>query len=321
MPHPHTLSSFITLARKKHGRKYEYVDYINSYTKITIVCPVHGPFLQRPRDHLYGNGCPKCGWEKEKRGRKPPSKRIRGKVVSVLKVPKRTRTKHYKNTPRWLLMSQRLHSMRVGEFLGFKALYATIPSLRTDMARLALRTAFERAVPGTFEWLNNRGIVRLVGKAEGIQQPTTLNRYTLLTYLSTLPFNTPLPISTIALHFNVKIDELVPLLLTTIFHQTRPYTYDMLYDSTYAPTSVLRIDPASPPPPEPNTIFSDLAWKGGAQNRFQPSPCLPTSFAPGSPNKIAVLAARARRGESLWHSDDKATEFSAAPLLKRLTKH
>ena len=46
----HTLQSFIELANKKHDNKYDYscVNYINGETKIEIICPIHGSFLQRP---------------------------------------------------------------------------------------------------------------------------------------------------------------------------------------------------------------------------------------------------------------------------------
>jgi hypothetical protein len=33
---------------------------INSNTKIVIICPKHGEFLQTPNSHLNGNGCPAC---------------------------------------------------------------------------------------------------------------------------------------------------------------------------------------------------------------------------------------------------------------------
>lgn len=48
-----------------HGDKYDYSDvvYQNSYTKIEIVCPDHGPFFQKPNGHMNGNGCPECGNE------------------------------------------------------------------------------------------------------------------------------------------------------------------------------------------------------------------------------------------------------------------
>ena len=47
---------FIEKAKKVHGDKYDYskVNYINAKTKICIICPVHGEFLQEPNNHLIG---------------------------------------------------------------------------------------------------------------------------------------------------------------------------------------------------------------------------------------------------------------------------
>jgi hypothetical protein len=56
---------FIKKARKVHGVKYDYskVDYVNSKTKVCIICPEHGhgEFWQTPSNHLNGKGCQKCG--------------------------------------------------------------------------------------------------------------------------------------------------------------------------------------------------------------------------------------------------------------------
>ena len=48
---------------KKHGDKYDYskVRYVNRNTKVCIICPEHGEFLQSPYAHLNGEGCPHCG--------------------------------------------------------------------------------------------------------------------------------------------------------------------------------------------------------------------------------------------------------------------
>ena len=56
---------FIKKARKVHGDKYDYsnVDYVNTMTKVCIICPKHGEFWQRPYSHLHGNGCSKCANE------------------------------------------------------------------------------------------------------------------------------------------------------------------------------------------------------------------------------------------------------------------
>ena len=57
-----TINSFIQDAIKVHNNKYNYskVNYINNKTKVKIICPIHGDFLQTPHAHLRGQGCPRC---------------------------------------------------------------------------------------------------------------------------------------------------------------------------------------------------------------------------------------------------------------------
>lgn len=57
---------FIEKAKKVHGNKYNYskVDYIDSITKVCIICPIHGEFWQTPQGHIRGNSCPKCANKK-----------------------------------------------------------------------------------------------------------------------------------------------------------------------------------------------------------------------------------------------------------------
>lgn len=57
---------FIKAANKVHGSLYNYASstYINTHTKIEIVCKKHGVFLQMPFSHLAGHGCAKCKAEK-----------------------------------------------------------------------------------------------------------------------------------------------------------------------------------------------------------------------------------------------------------------
>ena len=42
--------------------KYDYSEtvYINSHSKVTIICPIHGKFDQLAKSHINGVGCPKC---------------------------------------------------------------------------------------------------------------------------------------------------------------------------------------------------------------------------------------------------------------------
>ena len=57
-----TIEEFIEKSRKIHGNKYDYskVNYINSQTKVCIICPIHGEFWQLPISHIRGYGCFKC---------------------------------------------------------------------------------------------------------------------------------------------------------------------------------------------------------------------------------------------------------------------
>lgn len=54
---------FIEDASLIHQNIYDYskVDYQASIEKVIISCSTHGDFLQRPNDHLSGDGCPLCG--------------------------------------------------------------------------------------------------------------------------------------------------------------------------------------------------------------------------------------------------------------------
>ncbi len=68
MPTRNTKETFIEKATKVHGNYYDYskVVYVNSKTKVCIICPKHGEFWQIPNNHLNGNGCPSCANEKNK---------------------------------------------------------------------------------------------------------------------------------------------------------------------------------------------------------------------------------------------------------------
>jgi len=62
-----SIESHIKDFKKIHGDKYDYskVQYINTMTKVEIICPKHGSFFQTPMSHKSGNGCPKCSKEKQ----------------------------------------------------------------------------------------------------------------------------------------------------------------------------------------------------------------------------------------------------------------
>jgi hypothetical protein len=54
---------FLKEAKAIHNNKYIYdkVQYINDWTEIIIICPIHNKeFRQSPNTHLQGHGCPYC---------------------------------------------------------------------------------------------------------------------------------------------------------------------------------------------------------------------------------------------------------------------
>lgn len=59
----YSTKDFLDSIREVHADKYDYsgVDYINSQTKVKIICPIHGAFMMKPNSHFNGQGCPSCG--------------------------------------------------------------------------------------------------------------------------------------------------------------------------------------------------------------------------------------------------------------------
>lgn len=68
--------NFIRKSKIIHKDKYDYslVEYRGIYEPVIIICPKHGKFSQKPRLHISGYGCKRCGCE-VKRDRKNFKKR------------------------------------------------------------------------------------------------------------------------------------------------------------------------------------------------------------------------------------------------------
>ena len=54
MPRTLTTQQFIEKANKIHNNKYDYskTKFVNSKTKVVIICPIHGEFEQLHNKHL-----------------------------------------------------------------------------------------------------------------------------------------------------------------------------------------------------------------------------------------------------------------------------
>lgn len=66
MPKYLTTNEFIERSSLRHNNKYDYSKtvYKDCYSKLKIICPVHGEFEQKPVYHLHGAGCIQCGLDR-----------------------------------------------------------------------------------------------------------------------------------------------------------------------------------------------------------------------------------------------------------------
>ena len=90
-----TREEFIKKAKEIHGNKYDYskAEYVDTHTKVSIICPIHGEFLQSPHENYKGNGCKKCLAEKRKLSHKEfveKAEKIHGKKYDYSKVDLRS---------------------------------------------------------------------------------------------------------------------------------------------------------------------------------------------------------------------------------------
>jgi hypothetical protein len=53
---------FLEKSKLIHKNKYDYslIIFTNQFSKVEIICPLHGIFKQLPVQHIKGQGCPKC---------------------------------------------------------------------------------------------------------------------------------------------------------------------------------------------------------------------------------------------------------------------
>lgn len=58
----HDTDSYIKKAIEVHGDRYDYsqIVFVDTRTKVKIICKIHGLFDQNARSHLRGQGCYKC---------------------------------------------------------------------------------------------------------------------------------------------------------------------------------------------------------------------------------------------------------------------
>lgn len=88
---------------KKHGTKYDYSLMSDNklFTKddiVYIICPIHGTFEQKIKNHLQGNGCKLCGLEKSKKSRLIDLSEIKERLNTLCEKEFIFNFEEYKNT-------------------------------------------------------------------------------------------------------------------------------------------------------------------------------------------------------------------------------
>jgi len=78
-----TTEIFVGRSIKVHGDKYGYEEsiYINSHTRVKILCKKHGVFEQLPSSHMNGHGCIPCGIEFSSSNKRMSEKEFIGRAV------------------------------------------------------------------------------------------------------------------------------------------------------------------------------------------------------------------------------------------------
>lgn len=85
MPRKITINEFAQRANSVHSGKYDYSDasYVNSTTKLKILCPTHGSFFQRPDSHIAGRGCKVCGDYTKNAGKQSSLDQFKNKAAVI----------------------------------------------------------------------------------------------------------------------------------------------------------------------------------------------------------------------------------------------
>lgn len=103
-----TKEEFVDIATNVHKNKYDYslVEYVNSVTKVKIICPIHGVFYQAPIAHIHQKqGCPYCGLNRLK-------KSICGVGVNDYDSPIKINGKHIDSYTCWRNMIKRCYDSK-----------------------------------------------------------------------------------------------------------------------------------------------------------------------------------------------------------------
>lgn len=82
---PNYKESFIRRAAAKYGGKYDYshVNYLNTDTKVEVICQYHGSFYVTPYRHLHGQECPICTKNRYNESRTKTTEEFRAEAKAI----------------------------------------------------------------------------------------------------------------------------------------------------------------------------------------------------------------------------------------------
>lgn len=120
MPRKKTLAEIKTAFKNVWGNRFDYnliteEIYVNTTTKVPIICKKHGVFLQTPHDHLLYCGCKSCSYASRNNGgipRKWSRKKIYGIGINDSDFSTSVKGERHKSYVIWKAMFQRCYSSK-----------------------------------------------------------------------------------------------------------------------------------------------------------------------------------------------------------------
>lgn len=106
-----TTREFILESIAAHGGRYDYTktEYKTAKDKVTIVCKIHGEFLQNPGEHAKGANCPACMNESRAQQR---SERMTGQTAYNKGIKTGKASAHRTTTEEFIRRAREVHGDR-----------------------------------------------------------------------------------------------------------------------------------------------------------------------------------------------------------------
>lgn len=141
-------SDFIIAAKEVHDDVYDYsmVVYVNMNVPVTVICPIHGEFMQSPNRHLAGRGCTICGRKRNASKQRSNTMNFITKAMAVHNVNYEYANATYYNCKTKIRITCKNH----GDFFQ---------TPNDHLQGYGCPTCTHRISAGGYQWLNSLGIL------------------------------------------------------------------------------------------------------------------------------------------------------------------